>query len=725
MPDHQAPSTNSTNAGLTTSQPAAVTSLVEQLLDPLDTATADQALSLFVRGAVMVDYLAPKAVTAFVDDGANRYRVNVQAEADGVEPPQGTERTSPDFRSWHARCGCAASQSQRSCRHSLAVAMAVDAADDRLPPGFAARAVPGLSSAATGTQASSARPSGRATGIAASYGQASPAQAAQSSRAQAPSTASAASSASAQGLAAKLKPGERARSKELARLRAATEGLDRGQLRLLLLAAAEASDETRRALLERCAHFADDDDAQLAALEALLKRAGALKGIEAKRYADRLSRADALIDEKLGQREFDLAFALAEEALKRGNAALVTATDGSGALSSAVTRLQTRWCEVLAALRDPWTVAQKARRYVETTLGQPVHSEGFSIDPLSRSSAGMLDALAQVSEEKLAKLRDKHGNSDARTVAARQLAQRIADARHDVDAWLTIESHVQVDRRDLDGMLDRLIAAGRTREAIQLAEQTLRRERLKTPDALRARLAKMYWDDGLDDEALQLLWDNFAAGGDVPAWRAYKHYASRKPDWLQLRQRGLDHVLALERSRALAQDRPSLGASVALHLEEGLIEQAQALAAQGKVTAPIRARLALALAPKQPLAAVQALRDVFREWLLSPYVSPSVHADIADLLEKTCPPATQAEAHAAWAALLHELRNQPRLPRHAQQRLADLLPLATPLNDDTAPRTTPPDPSAESVSSGDTDAASGSSRHDNRTSDHASDHVEL
>ncbi len=247
---------------------------------------------------------------------------------------------------------------------------------------------------------------------------------------------------------------------------------------------------------------------------------------------------------------------------------------------------------------------------------------------------------------------DRHDEFNAKTSRLRYLMESLAEKRGDVDLLIRLLGHDLRYPYHYNRVIDVCRDHGRQREAVQWAERGIKA--FPRDVGLRAVLAGLYLNDGLDTEALELLWRNFfehvspehylalkhASGQDWPAWRTRAHEA------MQTSERKYFERNNTRFPRAVA---PDGTARIRCLLAEGALDEAREVVGRLECSHYIRIELARRIADTHPEAAAAHFCSAI------PHIvsvgSNNAYAEAAELLREMRP-WLQGEAYHEYIAAL-------------------------------------------------------------------------
>ncbi|MFF8801391.1 MULTISPECIES: DUF6880 family protein [unclassified Methylobacterium] len=306
---------------------------------------------------------------------------------------------------------------------------------------------------------------------------------------------------------------------------------------------------------------------------------------------------------------------------------------------------------------------------------------GLLVDLLPNLPAEALDPLDDALTEAVAALPASEGKSGAAVFAAggqewerryqrhrlNRLRQVIADIRGDADAFIAIEQAMSPERPDTVAVAERLLAAGRTAEALDWIRRPQKRGMrvvtradliagefdAKGPDRAREAVEIRILDAlGRKDEAQSLRWSRFEASLDPDVLR---DYLARLPDF--------EDEEALERAFVHAASRKDPHGALSFLIRWPNLERAARLVLDrrrewsGRIW-ELLAPAAEALEPDHPLAASILYRalidDILERGRAPAYGHGARHLARLGELSRELAPGDLSPSHEAYAAGLRK-----------------------------------------------------------------------
>lgn len=433
------------------------------------------------------------------------------------------------------------------------------------------------------------------------------------------------------------------------------DGLAADELRRLVLELSALSESGDRLLTTRAATAAGDVEAVAGGFLTAVKSALTSRGfIDYRRSFGVASAAEEVLDEierhlDGSQQAADAARPALEHAVKRLRAITERADDSSGVIGQA--------CQRAADLHARSCVEGQpdATRLAKWLVSFRSSSPGWPETPLSGYAAAFDDkALATYRRGVEAYARSQEGQDRWARFGADQMLLELADHDGDVDAAVEILSAGE--HPSYGGIIERLRAAGRDREAMAWTDRAIEAGRLSeregndfwlfVPDVLEALLA-----DGRREDALALARGRVQSGFSPTAYRQLLDLADR----LGEREEQQTWALALAEERAGRSGNADL--LVALALADLDVDRAWAAHERYGVSS-LRQTLAEAVAKVRPREAADLLRPVLQDALR--HADRRNYRTVAQLLERMRALYGQVGAAAEIDALVVQVREDYR-----------------------------------------------------------------
>ncbi len=263
-----------------------------------------------------------------------------------------------------------------------------------------------------------------------------------------------------------------------------------------------------------------------------------------KRIDNVVDSIEELLDEGFGREVIELS----EHALGRVERALGDVDDSDGNLGDILERLQEIHHKACVKARpDPEALAERLFKWELTTDWDTFHEAAETYaDVLGKKGLAVYRKLAEAEWVKFPALGPEQLKSSYDHDRFRITSIMESLARVDGD----VESLVAVKSKDLSIAYHFLeIAqvykdAGKPDKALEWAEKGLKAFPENTDSRLREFLANEYHRCRRYDEAMQLIWLNFAGQHGLENYKGLKEHAERVKEWPKWRQRALEHIRA-------------------------------------------------------------------------------------------------------------------------------------------------------------------------------------
>ncbi|MDO9366275.1 MAG: SWIM zinc finger family protein [Methylotenera sp.] len=212
-----------------------------------------------------------------------------------------------------------------------------------------------------------------------------------------------------------------------------------------------------------------------------------------------------------------------------------------------------------------------------------------------------------------------HGHYDAERYTIERLMENIAIQRGDVDLLIRMYSQALHYPGRYHQIVKLCQAHQRTREAITWAERGVKAH--PRDNTLRSMLAAMYLQDGLDAEALELLWQNFRHSCTGDNYMALKqHSGNAWPEW---REKALALLIKAEQSSNAyylnaypgGNARPDCSLRASCLLAEGCVDELRDLLNTHVCQADILLQLARVISKMHPQEATLHMQSVISDCL--------------------------------------------------------------------------------------------------------------
>lgn len=436
---------------------------------------------------------------------------------------------------------------------------------------------------------------------------------------------------------------EQAAGKRVAKVKAAVSDLSgflHGQpaawLADMLLALSRDFPEIQRRLqVQQQLAGAVDPAALKKSISALLGRARFMDYRQSREYAHKLQELSGLFRQLLSAGKANICVPLCEYALERLFSIYGQSDDSSGAIRGELHSIGGLYLEAcsLAAGNDPAFPRRLFKLMLSDEWGI-VQIENFS-DILGPAGVQEWEALLEATWAKGMTEPVEPGGLHGRNWRIRHMMEALAQRRGDVDLLIRLYGHDLSQAYLYDRIVSLCREHGRHREAVQWAERG--HKAFPRDSGLRALLAELYQRDGLDAEALELLWQNFmeratpdnylhlkqAAGDDWPAWRARAHETMQNSERVYFER---------NRTRFPRPTKPDGTVRIDCLLAENALEEAREVAQTLECAQRIRLQLARRIGGQYPAEAAGHFQSVIPA-ILAPGGNHA-YAEAIDLLRE-------------------------------------------------------------------------------------------
>jgi len=237
---------------------------------------------------------------------------------------------------------------------------------------------------------------------------------------------------------------------------------------------------------------------------------------------------------------------LTEHALLRCEEALGMVDDSAGEVGGVLERLQElHYAACMAAKPDPEELARRLFHWKLTSQRDVFYCavEHYA-RVLGAKGLAVYRQLAESAWEKVPARgsRDKHRSLDDMRYRLTSMMESLARADGDV------ESLVAVQRRDLSSsyrylqIAETYKQAGEADQALRWAEDGLKAFPDESSERLREFLAEEYHRRERHDDALAMIWANFAQRADLHHYRELQQHATRAKAWKTWREKAVTHI---------------------------------------------------------------------------------------------------------------------------------------------------------------------------------------
>ncbi|OGS80228.1 MAG: hypothetical protein A2Z94_00305 [Gallionellales bacterium GWA2_55_18] len=384
-----------------------------------------------------------------------------------------------------------------------------------------------------------------------------------------------------------------------------------------LLEAAKRDDVLYENLLlkaRRTAGPASTIKAFRAAIDRAVKTGGYVDWHEMPTYAAGLESIADSLSELLQQGQATALIDLAEYAVARVEAACEYVDDSNGGeMTDILERLgELHYQACMAARPDPVALAERLFKY-EMADGFDAFYDSLRryAKVLGKEGATRYKKLAEEEWHKVEPLTQEtgRGDYDGRRWRITRIMECFAELSGDIEALVAVKS------RDLSSPLRYLDIAEiyrshrRGDQALEWAERGVKAFSNKPDDRLRDFLAEEYLRRKRNDEAMQLIWVQFAERPSLGSYQKLHQFAKKAGVWLAFREQALGHLDRLIASEAGKRHYHSSAAVlVEIHLWEKNTEAAWDAASRGPIFDQLWLKLAAAREEDHPGDAVPIYR---------------------------------------------------------------------------------------------------------------------
>lgn len=278
-------------------------------------------------------------------------------------------------------------------------------------------------------------------------------------------------------------------------------------------------------------------------VSAILGRARFLDYRQSREYARKLHELSGLFRQLLAAGKANVCVPLCEYALERLFAIYAQSDDSSGAIGGEIHHIGGLYREAcsLSASGDPAFPRRLFKLMLSDEWGM-VRLEDFT-DILGQPGLAEWESALEAAWGNLIAELVQPGGLHGKSWRIKHMMEALAQRRGDVDLLIRLYGSDLSYPNHYSRIVEVCREHGRQREAVQWAERALKA--FPRDNGLRSMLAELYQHDGLDAEALELLWQNFldqaspenylklkqASGDGWPEWRV------RAQDALQTSER--------------------------------------------------------------------------------------------------------------------------------------------------------------------------------------------
>ncbi|MDD5057310.1 MAG: hypothetical protein PHQ60_05520 [Sideroxydans sp.] len=356
-----------------------------------------------------------------------------------------------------------------------------------------------------------------------------------------------------------------------------------------------------------------------AAIDKAINTGGYVDWHEMPSYAASLDNIAAALEELLQQGQADMLVELAEYAITRVEAACEYVDDSNGGeMTDMLERLGALHHKACAASRpDPVALAERLFKY-ETGGGFDAFYDSLRryAKVLGKEGKARFIQLAEEAWRKIEPITQEkaRGEYDSQRWRITRVMEAIAELSGDVEALVAVKS------RDLSGVWNYLGIAEIYRshrlhdQALDWAERGMKAFPDKPDNRLRDFLAEEYLRRKRGDEAMRLIWVQFAERPGLDQYQKLKHFSDKAKCWTTYRQQAFELLDKLITSESGKRNYYSSAAIlVEIHLWEKNAEAAWQAAQRGDIGDPLWLGLAIAREVEHPGDAAPVYRRLIEK----------------------------------------------------------------------------------------------------------------
>lgn len=354
-----------------------------------------------------------------------------------------------------------------------------------------------------------------------------------------------------------------------------------------------------------------------AAIDRAVETGGYVDWHEASTYAAGLENIADSLAELLQQGQAAALIELAEYAITRVEAACEYVDDSNGGeMTDMLERLgELHYQACMAARPDPAELAERLFKY-ELSAGFDAFHDSLRRYAKVLGKEGVA-RYKQLAEDEWRKVEPRsqetgRGDYDSRRWRITRIMESFAELSGDVEALVAVKS------RDLSSALRYLDIAEiyrkhrRHDQALEWAERGVKAFPNKPDDRLRDFLAEEYLRLKRNDDAMRLIWVQFAERPGLGHYQKLHQFAGKTGLWPTLRQRAFEHLDQLIASQASKRQSPyyfsSAAALAEIYLWEKNIDAAWKTATRGAISDQLWLTLAAAREEDHPADAAPVYR---------------------------------------------------------------------------------------------------------------------
>lgn len=403
-----------------------------------------------------------------------------------------------------------------------------------------------------------------------------------------------------------------------------------------LLALSHEYPEIQRRLQTRQQLTGTTDFAALKKIvSAILGRAKFLDYRQSREYAHKLLELAGLFQQLLTANKANICIPLCEYALERLFTIYAQSDDSSGAIGGEMHYISGIYRDACsqATANDPAFPKRLFKLMLADDWGM-VRLEDFA-DILGESGLAEWESALEAAWAPLA---TPSGSTDfhGKNWRIKHMMEALAQRRGDVDLLIRLYSYDLSHPHAYVRIVETCREHHRQREAVQWAERGIK---IFPHNSLRSILAELYQHDGLDDEALELLWQNFLEQASPENYLNLRQAAGE--NWLAWRTRAQEALQISERKRFEQNSRyprtttPDCTVRMCCLLAENALEEARTIIKTHACNPPVKLELARRIAGQYPKEAAAHFQSIIPAIIA--LGNNNVYAQAADLLKEMQP----------------------------------------------------------------------------------------
>ncbi|MDP8566342.1 SWIM zinc finger family protein [Methylophilus aquaticus] len=368
-------------------------------------------------------------------------------------------------------------------------------------------------------------------------------------------------------------------------------------------------------------------------LSSLIGRPRFMDYKQSRSYANKLNSAAGIFEQMLLRGQTADCMTILEYALERVIKVYAQSDDSGGQIHDAITTMGDLY-------RDACVAASEVHKPTAARIFKLLLVDDWGFINRDDLEAMMGTASVLALEDKICEAWLKQPpraayTFDAHTSKVEALVTAIAQKNKDVDLLIRIYSREPVHEHGYLNLIKTCQQFHHMREAVQWAERGLKAN--PKSNSIRSLLAEMYLQDGLDDEASELLWQNFLQRPEASSYLALKQHSGKA--WTHWRQQVMEKLIASEQksthllaTRNNHQTQANASLRIACLLAEGSIEEARNLLKTHDCSHLCRRQLAQQIHQQYPDEAAHHLQTIISE--ITQVSSPRAYEQACELLRE-------------------------------------------------------------------------------------------